>query len=183
MAETIETSEREPWTVQRVLEQLDRIGVFDAKEVHRELRHEGETLAAALRDALGHRNGKAKLSAAALLLLLDDTTGRDPLLAALSGPDGDVRTLALDFVDHCVCPHDIEIRGSALAKCPISSDELFAVLKRDLHEPWTGLNRRILEIVSRQDYPQARAVTRSLLMHRDASLRRQIAENYLRRPR
>jgi len=180
MAQTTETSERGPWTVQNVLEQLDRIGVFDAQEVHRALRHEGKTLAVALRDALHHRRDQAKVSAAVLLLLLNDRSGRDPFLEALAGPDGDVRTLAIEFVQNCVFPHDIEIRGGSVTTCPISSDEMFAALKRDLHEPWTGLNRRILEIVSRQDYPQARSITRPLLSHHDASLRREIAENYLR---
>ena len=33
MAETIETSERGPWRVPSVLEQLDQIGVFDAQEI------------------------------------------------------------------------------------------------------------------------------------------------------
>jgi hypothetical protein len=180
MAQTIETSERGPWTVQNVLEQLDRIRFFDAQEIHRALRPEGETLAVALRDALQDRSGKAKVSAAALLLLLNDRSGRDPFLEALAGPDGDVRTLAIEYVQHCVFPHDIEIRGRSVTACPISSDDLFAALKRDLHEPWTGLNRRILEIVSGQDYPQARSVTRPLLTHCRASLRRAIAETYLR---
>ena len=115
-----------------------------------------------------------------LLLLLNDESGRAPFLEALSGPDGDVRNLAIEFVQYCVYPHDTEIRGGAVTTCPITSDELFAALKRNLHEPWTGLNRRVLEIVSRHGYPQARSVTRPLLTHPDASLRREIAENYLR---
>jgi hypothetical protein len=55
MAQTTETSERGPWTLPSVLEQLDRVGVYDVKEIHRSLRPEGETLAAALRDALHNR--------------------------------------------------------------------------------------------------------------------------------
>jgi hypothetical protein len=85
MAQTTETSERGPWTVQRVLEQLERIGVFDAREIQCALRPEGETLAVALRDALHDRSGKAKVTAAVLLLLLNDTSGRDPFLEALAG--------------------------------------------------------------------------------------------------
>lgn len=179
MAQTIETSEHGPWTVPRVLEQLELIGPLNAPGVCRALQHAGETLAAALRDAVKYRSGKAKIIAAALLLLLNDPSGRDVFLEAIAGPDGEMRTLAIDFVEHCICPSDVELRGRSLTKCPISSDELFAVLKRDLHEPWTGLNRRVLEIVSRQDYRQARSVTRLLLVHRDASLRREIAEHYL----
>lgn len=102
MAQTTETSERGPWTVQRVLEQLDSIGVFDAQEILGALRPERETLALALRDALHDRNGRAKLTAAVLLLLLNDTSGRDPFLEALTGPDGDVRTLAVEFLDYRV---------------------------------------------------------------------------------
>jgi hypothetical protein len=180
MVQTSETTERGPWTIQNLLEQLDRIDVCDTRQAHRALRDEGETLAVALRDALQHRSDKAKVSAAALLLLLNDTSGRDPFLEALAGPDGDVRNLAIEFVQHCVYPYDLEIRGGLGTSCPVSSDELFAVLKRDLHEPWTGLSRRILEIVSGYDYPQARSVMRPLLTHPDASLRRWIAENYLR---
>jgi hypothetical protein len=179
MAQTSETSERGPWTIQKVLEQLDRIGVFDAKEIHRAPCPEGQTLAAALRDALHDRSSKAKVSAAALLLLFNDRSGREPFLEALAGPDGDVRNLAIDFVQYCVAPYDDEIHGRHLTTCPISRDELFTAVKRDLHEPWTDLNRRILRIVSWQDYPQARSITRPLLTHRDASLRREIAEDYL----
>ena len=180
MAQTIETSERRPWTVRSVLEQLDRIGVFDVNEIHRAMRSEAETLAAALRDALPERSGKAKVNAATLLLMLNDRTGRDPFLGALAGPDGDVRTLAIEFVQYCVVPHDIEFHGDLVTPCPISSDEVFAAIKRDLHEPWTGLNGLILDIVSRQDYPQARSITRPLLTHPDESLRRKVAESYLR---
>lgn len=170
-----------PWTVQRVLEQVDSIGVFDSKEILRALRCEEATLAVALRDTLRDRSGQARLAAAALLLLLSDSSGREPFLEALAGPDGDERNWAIEFVEYCVFPHDIEIRDS-LVSCPIpiSSDDLFAALKRDLHEPWTGLNRRILDIVARQDYPQARSITRPLLTHCDTSLRREIADTYLR---
>lgn len=104
-----------------------------------------------LRDALHDRHGKAKLTAAALLLLLNDRSGRDPFLEALAGSDGDVRTLAIEYIQYCVFPHDLEMRDRFGTTCPISSDELFAAVKRDLHEPWTGLSRRVLEIVSRQD--------------------------------
>jgi len=38
MAQMTEISERGPWTVQSVLEQLDRIGVCDARDAHRALR-------------------------------------------------------------------------------------------------------------------------------------------------
>lgn len=181
MAQATEISEREPWTIQRVLGQLGRIRALDAQEVLAALRPEREKLALALREALRDRSGKAKVTAAVLLLVLNDTSGREPFLEALAGPDGDVRTLAIEFVQDCVCPHDIEIPGRPM-RCPIpiSSDELFAALERDLHEPWTGLSRRILEIVSRQDYPQARSITLPLLTHRDTSLRMQIAETYLR---
>jgi hypothetical protein len=112
--------------------------------------------------------------------VLNDATGREPFLAALAGPDGEVRSLAIDYVHHCIQPHDIECRGNFLTTCPISSDEVFGAIERDLHEPWTGLNRRILEIVSWQDYPQARSITRPLLAHPDRSLRQRIAESYLR---
>lgn len=180
MPQPRETSERRPWTVARVLEQLDRLNVFDVREIHRALRSEGETLAVALREALHDRSGKAKVSAAVLLLLLNDRSGREPFLEALGGPDGDARTLAIGFVEDCVFPLDAGLHGRRVTTCPISSGELFAALKRDLHEPWTGMSRRILEIVSRQDYPQARSITRPLLTHRDPTLRREIAETYLR---
>jgi hypothetical protein len=162
------------------LEQLETIGVFDVEESYRALRSEGETIAIALRDALRSRRGKAKVTAAMLLLLLNDKSGRGPFLEVLGGPDGDIRTFAIEFVRYSIWPHDTETYGSLHIRCPISSDELFGALKRDLHEPWTGQNRLVLEIVSWQDYPQARSITRPLLAHPDASLRREIAENYLR---
>lgn len=181
MGQTAETSENGPWTVQSVLEQLDRIDTFAAQEICRALRSEEETLASALRNTIAGLNGIAQISAAAILLMLNDKTGRPLFLSALAGPDGDSRTRAIDFVQYCVRPHDIAFRGTpAVTTCPVSSDEVFAALKRDLHEPWTGLSLRVLEIVSWQDYPQARAVTRPLLTHPDASLRRMIAETYLR---
>lgn len=180
MAQTTETSERRPWTVQRVLEQLHRFGVLDVVEIHRALRSRGEALAEALHESLSDRQGKAKVSAAVLLLLLNDKRGREPFLEALTGPDGEVRASAIAFIEYGVCPHDLQLRDRPVTTCPISSDELFAALKRDLHEPWTGQSRRVLEIVSRHDYPQARSITRPLLSHRDATLRREIAETYLR---
>lgn len=180
MGPTTETSERHPWTVQRVLEQLDRIDVSEVQEIHRALRAESEALARALREAIQDLSGKAKVSAAALLLLLNDTSGRAPFLEALAGPDGYARASALDFLECCVLPQDVEPHGGPRRKCPVSSEELFAALKRDLHKPWTGLARRVLTIVSRQDYPQARSITRPLLTDRDTTLRREIAESYLR---
>ncbi len=180
MPETTETRERGPWTVSGVREQLDSVGALDVLEMHRALRSEGETLARALREALNSLYGKAKVNAAVLLLLHGDRSGREPFLEALAGPDGFVRALAIDYVEYGVYPQDLEPRDRAVTRCPVSSDELFAALKRDLHKPWTGLARRVLGIVSHLDYPQARSLTRPLLTHRDATLRREIAENYLR---
>lgn len=180
MAQTTEPSEKRPWTVQSVLEQLGSIREFDAQKIVRALRPERETLALALREALHGRSGKAKVNAAALLLLLDDCSGRAPFLEALAGPDGDARALAIDYVGYCIFPHDLKLRGDHVTPCPVSSDELYAALNRDLHEPWTGQARRILHVVSRHDYPHARLITRPLLGHRDTTLRREIAESYLR---
>jgi hypothetical protein len=181
MGQSAETSERRPWTVQSVLEQLDRIDTFAAQEICRALHSEGETLASTLRNTIAGLDGIAQISAAAILLMLNDKTGRAPFLGALAGPDGDSRTLAIEFVQDCVRPHDIAFRGApAVTTCPVSSDEVFAAVKRDLHEPWTGVSLRVLQMVSWQDYPQARSITRPLLAHPDPSLRQKIAESYLR---
>src|SRR5262249_10581561 len=98
MPETNEISERRPWTVEIVLEHLERIDVFEVTEIVRALAREKETLAAALRDALKKRSARARLFAAVLLLLLNDTSGKVPFLDALAGPDGDVRALAIEFL-------------------------------------------------------------------------------------
>src|SRR5262249_11932709 len=160
MAATVETSERTPWTVNSVLEQLDRIDPFTSKEICRVLRSEGEALAAALRNVVQEECERRSVSAAALLLVLNDKAGRDPFLEALAGPDGDARNLAIDIVEHCFLPHDTEFRDALRTICPIGSDELLSAVKRDLREPWTGLSLRVLEIVSWHDYPQARPITR-----------------------
>ena len=180
MSQSIETSERGPWTVQSVLSQLDRISALDGHDILRALAGEKEKIALALRDAVCVQNGRAKVSAAALLLLLNDENGRDPFLEALAGPDCEEREVAIGFVRHSIWPNDIETHGIITTTCPITSDELYTALKRNLQEPWTGLNRRILELVSWQDYPQARPIMRPLLMHPDPLLRREIAEMYLR---
>jgi hypothetical protein len=180
MGATVEISERTPWTIKGVLEQLDRIDAFASQRICRALCSEREALAAALRNTVQEQGGRRRVSAAAFLLMLNDKAGREPFLEALAGPDGDARNLAIDFVQYCFFPHDIELRDRAAAVCPISSDELFSVLKRDLHEPWTGLSLRALDIVTWQDYPQARPITRPLLAHPDRSLRRKIAGSYLR---
>jgi hypothetical protein len=180
LAPQTETSEGTPWSVENLLEELDYLQPFDASEVLGALDADLETLAGALRAALSERAAKARVSASALLLMLGDKAGREPFLAALAGPDGDARTLAIDYVRYCVTPDDIDRRGASGINCPIGSDEVFAALKRDLHAPWTGLSATALDIVARNDYPQARALTRPLLAHPDLSIRQSIAESYLR---
>lgn len=180
MPQTTETNERRPWTVQSVLGQLEQVGVFDVSEIQRALRSEGETLSTTLRDVFPKQSPRARINAAALLLMFNDRTGRAPFMEALAGPDGDERTLAIEFLQYYLRPHDIALHGELAIACPLSSDEVFTALKRDLHEPWNGVSLRVLEIVSRQGYPQAQCITRSMLMHSDNSLRRMIAESYLR---
>jgi hypothetical protein len=180
MVSQSEISERAPWSVETLLAELDYLQPFDANDVLGALRSNPETLATALRADLPERMGKARVNAGALLLMLGDTAGREPFLAALAGPDGDARTLAVNYVRYCISPNDIDLRGAIGTSCPISSDEVFAALERDLHAPWTGLSATALEIVAWNDYPQARAVTRPLLGHPDPAIRQQIAEGYLR---
>ena len=177
MGHTNETRETGPWTVRRVLERLDNLHPLGAKDAHQALRSE-ENLAAALREALHTRGGNSKVTAAALLLMLQDEAGRDPFLAALKGEDNE-RDLAVAFLEYCVTPKDIMCPPLTSVQC-LESDELFEGLRRDLHEPWSGLSLRVLKLVSQQDYPQARSITRSFLTHRDPSLRRSIAWSYLR---
>jgi len=163
-----------------VIDQLDRIRPIGAGEICRELRAEAATLAAALRDAAQEIDRKRRLTAAALLLMLNDTAGRELFLEALGGPDGDARDLAIGYLEYELSPCDLDLAWRRRTPCPLSSEEVFEALKRDLHEPWTGISVKVLEILCWHDYPQARSVTRGLLSHRDATLRRRIAESYLR---
>jgi hypothetical protein len=176
MNASTETSERVPWTVQSVLEQLGCLHVLDAQEICHALRCESQTLAAALRASLPKLKERETLYASALLLL-NDTSGHDPFLESLAGPDGDLRSLAIDFCRYYIFPHDRDSQCELMAKCLITCNEIFAAVKRDLHEPWIGLSMRVLEIV--RDYSQAQVLTRPLLLHPDISLRRMIASRYL----
>jgi len=175
MTGEIETSEHAPWTLERVLGQLDHLHPLDVRDVLATPELSTDRLVG----ALSERGGKARVNAAALLLLLGDAAGSPPFLAALAGPDGDARKLAIDYVKYAICPHDIDPRGAIVTNCPISSDDIFAALERDLHAPWTGVSAEILEIVARYDFPQSHPFTRPLLAHPDTALRRTIAENYL----
>jgi hypothetical protein len=182
MRHSVETSENRPWNVRSVLASLDRIHPIDAGEVCRELRAEAPALTDALNDALARQlDPKRNLTAAALLLILNDTAGREPFLAALAGPDGELRNLAIDYLEYRLFPGDLDLgRRLGPTHCPLRSDDVFDALKRDLHEPWTDLRAKVLRILYWQDYPQVRPLTRKLLSHRDATLRREIAESYLR---
>jgi hypothetical protein len=182
MTHSVETSEHRPWDVQSVLDGLDHIRPLAAKDICRELRAERPMLAEALYDALMRQiDVKRKLTAAALLLMLNDSAGREPFLAALMGPDGEIRNLAIDYLESDLSPCDLEL-GWRLGRthCPLRSDEVFDALRRDLHEPWTDLRVKILRILHWQDYPQVRSLTHKLLSHSNAALRREIAESYLR---
>jgi hypothetical protein len=180
MSHSFETSEHRPWDVQSVLDRLDRIHPIDAGEICRELGADG--LASALNDAISHQvEGKRRLTAAALLLMLNNNAGREPFLAALGGPDGELRNLAVEYLEYSLAPRDLDLGWRVgRTNCPLKSDEVFDAVKRDLHEPWTDLRAKVLRILYWQDYPQVRPLTRKLLAHRDATLRREVAESYLR---
>jgi hypothetical protein len=164
-----------------VLEQLEHIGPPECRQIFRVLRSQRETLAAALHNALQERGERQRVSAAALLLMLNDKAGREPFLEALAGPEGDACNLAVDHIHYCIFPHDIMFRSKFAIACPVSSDELFSALKRHLHEPWTPFSLHVLKTV--ENYAQAQPITRSLLAHPDRSIRRDIAESYLCRGR
>lgn len=174
-----------PWSVQAVIEALDRIGPIELGEVFREMQSEAGPLCAALREAL-HKQGsrRARVTAAALLLMLNDAEGREPFLAALSEPDGEARTLAFEFFQYQLSPRDLDLgwRGFR-AQCPLTSGEVYNALKDALHPPWTGLRAKILRTLYWHDFPQVRSLTRMLLSHPDEELRRDIAESYLREGR
>jgi hypothetical protein len=174
-----EVSEHRPWSIDRVLKELDTFQPSDLQSVLWALTPQRNMLAAALQACLPARTGKARVIAAALLLMLGDSAGREPFLQALGGPDGEARTLAISCLSY-IYPSDIDLRGANGTNCPIGSGEVFAALERDLRAPWTGLSERILHIVCGKDYPQARAITLPLLSHADPALRRKIAESYLR---
>lgn len=174
-----EISEHRPWSIERVLDELDTIQPSDLQHALSALASQRGVLATALQACLPTRTGKARVIAGALLLMLGDSAGREPFLQALGGPEGEARTLAIGCLS-CIYPSDIDVRGANGTNCPISSGEVFAALERDLHEPWTGLSERILHIVAGKDYPQARVITRPLLSHADPALRQQIAKSYLR---
>jgi hypothetical protein len=175
-----EISEHRPWSVERVRHELGHLQPLDVREILRALASQHGPLATDLRACLSAQTGKARVTASALLLMLGDRAGREVFLQALGGPDGVARNLAIGYLNHCICPSDIALRGASGTNCPISSGEVFAALERDLRAPWTGLSETVLRIVAFKDYPQARAITLPLLSHADPALRQQIAKSYLR---
>lgn len=182
MDRSVDNKEVRPWTVQGVVGALNRIHPIDAGEVCRELRGEAALLGAALREALQQAGDwRSKVTASALLLMLNDAAGREPFLAALSGPDGEERTLAVEFYEYHLFPSDLDLGWRIFrSQCPLTSDELFEALRHTLHPPWTGSSAKILGILCWQDFPQVRSLTRSLLSHPDEMLRRDLAESCLR---
>jgi hypothetical protein len=178
-----EKDERAPWTVARVIAEISRLGPTSVREPLAALRGDTRSLIAALRAGIDTVDGRSKVTAAAMLLLLQDDAGRDVFLDALSSPAAELRNWAIDFVYHVVAPYDTDSPGQSRTKIPISADEIFDRLKRDLHEPWTGLSERILQIALWNDFPQARPITRPLLAHPSKPVRKKVAEAYLRRGR
>jgi hypothetical protein len=142
-------------------------------------RFENDLIAALRREMLVLR-GRARVSAAALLLQMKDETGREAFLDALASRKADIRDVAIEFVYYAITPHDSAVDIQYRKRCPITCAEIFERLKEDLREPWAGRNERALEICLMFDLPGSREITRPVLKHKSSALRLKVASSYLR---
>ncbi|VAW77580.1 hypothetical protein MNBD_GAMMA12-960 [hydrothermal vent metagenome] len=151
----------EPWTIERVIENLESLPSYEQQDVFNDLAHQKTELSQALTKAIKNTEGLATLNCAIILLKLQAKAGRDVFLQMFSSLDEERASHALSALSSELAPQDSHSisKFSYQTKIPLTGKEIFNAIQHLLLEPESVLGSAALFVCLKHNIEASYSIT------------------------